>query len=84
MRATMTTLFVIAMLISSTQTFRHIYVKWIQPTSSALDEFKDETSIKAESSKNINELMVSYREAKKAVQNYEEINGKMDHKYSYQ
>ena len=84
MRSTMTVLFVIAILISSTQTFRHIYVKWIHPKSSVLDEFKDKTIIKTESSKNINELMISYREVKKAVQNYEEINGKMDHKYSYE
>ena len=70
-------LFVIAILISSIQTLSHIY-SWIHPKSSVLDAFNGKTIIKTESSKNINELMVSYREAKKAVQNYEEINGKMD------
>ena len=76
MRITMM-LFVIAILISSIQTLSHIY-SWIHPKSSVLDAFNGKTIIKTESSKNINELMVSYREAKKAVQNYEEINGKMD------
>ena len=70
-------LFVIAILISSIQTLSHIY-SWIHPKSSVLDAFNGKTIIKTESSKNINELMVSYREAKKAVLNYEEINGKMD------
>ena len=70
-------LFGIAILISSIQTLSHIY-SWIHPKSSVLDAFNGKTIIKTESSKNINELMVSYREAKKAVQNYEEINGKMD------
>jgi len=72
MRTTMTVLFVIAMLISSTQSFRHIYVKWIQPTSSVLDEFKDKAKIKAESTKSMDELIELYREAKKDVESYED------------
>ncbi len=42
------TLFLIAIFISSTQTFRHIYVSWIHPKSSVLDAFNDNEIISRE------------------------------------
>jgi len=71
MKTTLTVLFLIAMLISSTQTFRHVYVKWIEPNNSVLDEFKNEVESDIADAKNLDELVSLYREAQKKVKNYE-------------
>jgi hypothetical protein len=41
MRALQTTLFIIALVVLSTQTFRHIHVKFFQPKHSALDKYNE-------------------------------------------
>lgn len=71
MKTTMTVLFVIAMVVATTQTFRHVYVKWIEPSTSVLDEFKDKVDTEIRSAKNLEELVVLYRKAKKRVEAYE-------------
>ena len=71
MKTTLTVLFLIAMLISTTQTFRHIYVKWIQPSDSVLDEFKDEVESEISEANTLEELVALYRDAKKKVDDYE-------------
>lgn len=71
MKTTLTVLFVIAMLVATTQTFRHVYVKWIEPTGSVLDEFKDEIDSNIEKAKNLNEVTNLYREAHNKVKEYE-------------
>jgi hypothetical protein len=71
MKPTLIVLFLIAMLISTTQTFRHIYVKWIEPNDSVLDQFKNEIDTEIEKAKDLDELVELYREAKINVDNYE-------------
>jgi len=71
MKTTLTVLFLIAMLISSTQTFRHVYVKWIEPNNSVLDEFKNEVESDIADAKNLDELVSLYREAQNNVKIYE-------------
>jgi hypothetical protein len=71
MKKFQTTLFVIAMLIISTQTMKHIYVKWIEPRTSVLDNFRDTTETAIASSQNIKELETLYAEAYHKVNEYE-------------
>jgi len=71
MKSTITVLFVLAMLVSSTQTFRHVYVKWIMPNTSVLDEFKDQVDTDIESAKTIADLVELYRGAHQRVKRYE-------------
>lgn len=71
MKTTLTVLFLIAMLISSTQTFRHVFVKWIEPTDSVLDEFKNEIESDIAEAKNLDELVTLYRKAQNDVESYE-------------
>ena len=71
MRATLIVLFIIAMLTSTTQTFKHAYVKWVEPTSSVLDEFKNEVESDISNAKNLNDLVVLYKAAEGEVEKYE-------------
>lgn len=71
MKTTFTVLFVIAMVIATTQTFRHVYVKWIEPGTSVLDEFKDKIDTEIKSAKGLKELTEMYRKAKERVKKYE-------------
>jgi len=64
MKTAMTVLFVIAMLIASTQTFRHVYVKWIEPDTSVLDEFKGEVETEIDAARTLDELVELYREVR--------------------
>jgi len=82
MRNTLIVLFLIAMLISTTQTFRHFYVKFIQPTDSVLDQFKTETESDIDRAKSIDDLVTLYRKAKDEVQKYESdsSNPKIEHR----
>lgn len=72
MKTTLTVLFLLAMLVSSTQTFRHIYVKWIEPRSSVLDEFQDEVESKMAKAKTLDELVLLYRDARQKIEKYED------------
>ncbi len=82
MRNTLIVLFLIAMLISSTQTFRHFYVKFIQPTDSVLDQFKTETESDIDRAKSIGDLVALYRKAKDEIKKYESdsSNPKIEHR----
>lgn len=71
MKTTLTVLFVIAVLVSSTQTFRHVYVKWIEPDYSVLDEFKDEVESNIAGAKTLDDLVILYRGATEEVKKYE-------------
>jgi hypothetical protein len=71
MRATLIVLFIIAMLTSTTQTFKHVYVKWVEPTISVLDEFKNEVESDISNAKNLDELVVLYQAAQANVKIYE-------------
>ncbi len=71
MRTTLIVLFIIAMLTSTTQTFRHFYVKWIEPTNSVLDEFKNKVESGISNAKNLDELVILYQSAQANIQKYE-------------
>ena len=53
MRALQTTLFIIALVVLSTQTFRHIHVKFFQPKHSALDKYNEKVEQDIEQSKSL-------------------------------
>ena len=65
------TLFVIAFAILGTQSFRHVYVKWIEPRSSALDQFRDAVDTAIAAVATLDELVTLYEQAHTAVQQYE-------------
>ena len=73
MKKMLTVLFILAALTSSTQTFRHIYVKWVEPRDSVLDEFKDDTESNIKDAKDVTKLTELYRDAHLAVKEYESI-----------
>ncbi len=65
------TLFVIAFVILGTQSFRHLYVKWIEPRSSVLDSFRVPVDTAIASATSLGELVAMYEQAHSAVQEYE-------------
>lgn len=71
MKNTVTVFFLIAMFISNTQTFRHVYVKWIKDNSSVLDQFEDNINKKIEKSKSLEELVILYKKSNEDVKAYE-------------
>ena len=71
MKSTLTVLFIIAAVASSTQTFRHVYDKWLDPRESVLDEFLDETDSSIVGAQSMEQLLDLYREAFDAVEEYE-------------
>jgi len=71
MRKFQTVIFVLAMVIASTQSFRHIYVKWVASTGSVLDQFQSETESNISVAKSLEELVPLYAEAKSQVEKYE-------------
>ena len=71
MRTFQTVMFLLAMVVVSTQTFRHIYVKWVAPTDSVLDQFQSETESKIAEARTLEELVPLYADAKAQVDKYE-------------
>ena len=71
MKKTLIVLFLIAMVISTTQTFRHVYVKWVHPQGSVLDEFRNQTQSDIAGAKSMDELVELYREARREVDAHE-------------
>ena len=72
MRPLQTTLFVLLLLVLATQSFRHVYVKWIEPTGSVLDEFRPSVEEDIAASKDLDELRALYAKAHALVKPYEE------------
>lgn len=72
MRGTQITLFVIGLMILGTQTFRHVYVKWIEPTGSVLDEYRPPIADDLTATKDLDELVAVYEPAREKVLAYEE------------
>lgn len=71
MRSLQATMFVLVMLVLSTQTFRHVYVKWVEPTGSVLDEFREPVEKDIADSKSLDELKTMYAKAHSAKDAYE-------------
>lgn len=74
MRGLQITLFILGLMLLGTQTFRHIYVKWIQPTGSVLDAYRTETEDEIVASKDLDDLVAVYDEAHKKVEAHEKTN----------
>lgn len=72
MRGTQITLFVIGLMILGTQTFRHVYVKWIEPTGSVLDKYRPPIADDLTATKDLDELVAVYEPARDKVLAYEE------------
>ncbi len=81
MRTLQKTLFVIALVVLSTQTFRHVHVKYFAPAGSALDKYNEKVEKEIEQSKSIDELLAIYDTANEKVKEYEKHpdNPKIEH-----
>lgn len=71
MKAFQTVMFVIAMVLATTQTMRHVYVKWIAPGDSVLDQFQSEVESDIATARDLDELVQLYADAKADVEAYE-------------
>ncbi len=71
MRYLQITLLILGLLFQSTQTFRLVYTKWLQPKDSVLDKYNEKVEQDIEKSKNIEELMALYGEVYQKVKEYE-------------
>jgi hypothetical protein len=71
-RALLTTLFVLLMVVLTTQTFRHVWVKWVEPKGSVLDEFREPVEKDIAESRSLDELKAMYAKARAGLKTYEE------------
>jgi hypothetical protein len=71
MRGLQTTMFVLLFLVVSTQTLRHVYVKWIEPTGSVLDKFHEPVKADIAASRDLDDLERLYAKAREAQETYE-------------
>src|SRR5690348_12993123 len=67
MRITLAILGMLALLIVAAQTFRHVYVRWVEPRHSIMDQFREKTEQEIAESKPLPELAEQYAEVKKKV-----------------
>src|SRR5436309_2889778 len=68
MRALRVTLFVIAFVALASQTFRHGYVRWLEPRASVLDKYNTETEKQITTAKSLDELVALYAAAHAKVE----------------
>lgn len=71
MRGLKITLFVLGLLTMGTQTFRHVYVKWIEPSGSVLDAYQAEVEEDIAASDDLDELTAHFEKAHEARKAYE-------------
>lgn len=74
MRSLQITLFIIALVFLSTQSFRHIHVKFFAPKISILDQFDEKVEKQIKESESLDQLLSIYVKEKKKVQEYEADN----------
>lgn len=67
-------LFLIAFLFIDVFTTRHIYLRWLAPTTSVLDEFRTETERAITSAEELQQLLTKYRPSRQAVRQLEQQN----------
>lgn len=73
MKALRTTLFLLAVLVLTTQLARHLYVRYLEPRGSVLDRFEQTETAKAiKSAASLDELVSRYAEARKRVDSLDE------------
>jgi hypothetical protein len=68
MKALQTTLFVVTALILSTQTVRHLYVRYLEPTGSVLDKYQPPVTADIKKAGSLDELAKLYDEAHTKVE----------------
>ena len=83
MRGTKIVFFLIFMIIASTQTFRHIYVKFIEDTASVLDKYKSGIDAEIEQSEDLDELDKLYGVKNEEIKAYENENPEYKDKEEY-
>jgi len=71
MKNALTVLFVLAMVVCSTQTVRHVYVKFLDSNESVLDEFRTDTESDIANAGSLQDLVGLYRSAQKEIDLYE-------------
>jgi len=71
MRVFQTVVFVIVMILTTTQTMRHVYLKWVAPDGSVLDQFQTETESGIAAARSLDELIPLYAAAKAKVDAHE-------------
>jgi len=71
MKVSLTVLFVLAMIVASTQTFRHVYVKFLDSRDSVLDDFQSEVESDLVAANSLDELVELYGAANEEVEKYE-------------
>ncbi len=78
MKSFQTTMFVLLGMVLSTQTCRHVYVKWIEPRGSVLDEFRDPVERGLADVDDLADLRDRYAKAHAEAQAYESSRGMRD------
>ncbi len=69
MKALRTVVFILAMLVLATQAVRHVYVRFIEPRTSALDQYdQTETQKAIQAAESLDELLEQYAPAQKQVE----------------
>src|SRR2546423_651334 len=71
MRPLQITLFVLAVATLTAQSFRDVYVKWLEPRGSVLDQFRAKTESDVAHARDLAALVALYRDAHEKVQEYE-------------
>ena len=71
MKTALTVLFVLAMVVCSTQTVRHVYVKFLNSNESVLDQFRSDTESKISNAESLSDLVILYRAVQEEVDLYE-------------
>ena len=67
MKALRVTLFLIAMTVLVAQTFRDVYVRWMEPRGSVLDRFSTKTEQDISSARSLDQLVALYAAAHQRV-----------------
>src|SRR4051794_39396611 len=84
MKALRTTLFVVAMTVLVAQTFRDVYVRWMEPRGSVLDRFNTKTEKDISSAQSLDQLVVLYASAHQKVLDYEKTSPPKGEEEDYQ
>jgi hypothetical protein len=84
MRALRTTLFVVAMTVLVAQTFRDVYVRWMEPRGSVLDRFNTKTEKDISSAQSLDQLVALYASAHQKVLDYEKTSPPKGEEEDYQ
>lgn len=71
MKAFQTVVFVLLMMLTTTQTMRHVYLKWVAPDGSVLDQFRSEAEADIAGARTLEELIPAYAAAKAKVDAYQ-------------